>query len=797
MRLSTKAILFNVVLITVVITAVFVTLSIEIRSETQQMLQDVLNRSEKQVVSIQQDNLSQLLWASSQISNNPTLRAAMETYRLEPEVRLENRDELLATIQNELDKIWAGLRHDLLFVTNEAGLVLAANGLPDARPAPGEDLSKLPVLSHALNPSAAIGERNFGVISFQGQHYLVGALPIEMQGYVLGSLSLGDRIDSGFLPNLRAIFGGQTVVTVGQRVIASTLKEPSSGNSGAEVLAMPGPTAIRPDGVARLGDEDYMVTSMKLGTDDSGEPVTLYLLRSLTKALRQPNAKLKKTLAMQALLAIFLGAILTWVAMRTSLRPLERFVAFMKGVAETGDYSRRFRGRRSGVEVSVPVAPDSGTPSASGIQSHNELDLLASGFNSMLAVIETRDHSLKQAHKDLEEGNRALIQKEEELRQSQKMEAIGLLAGGVAHDFNNILTVVSGFSELALRSLDASHEARSSIEEVQKASKSASLITRQLLMLGRKQVFKPRIINLNQIIGELENILRRLIGESVQLIIDLRANPDQVLADPAQIEQILLNLVLNSKDAIASSGTIFIETGNVAEAESQQDPHEWPVQSGSVVITVRDDGCGMDSETLNRIFEPFFTTKEKGKGTGLGLSTVHGIVTQSGGHIKVESQPNQGTSIRVHLPLAREADDRAEETSRASSTMGSETILVVEDEPEVRKMVSKLLGLNGYCVFEAPGPEGALKILEQHSGEIDLLLTDVVMPGMNGVQLHEQAMRLQPGLKTLYMSGYTNDVIGEGGILPDGVHLLQKPFVPESLTLRVRQILDRTDAVQK
>lgn len=231
-RLSTKAILLNIALTTFVITAVFITLSIEIRSETKQLLRDTLNRSEQQVLSIQQDNLAQLLWASSQISNNPTLRAAMETYRLEPSLRVEIRAELLATVQNELDKIWAGLRHDLLFVTNEAGVVLAANGGLDARPQPGEDRSKLPVLNHALNPSEAIDDRNFGVINLAGQHYLIGTLPIEMQGFVIGSLTLGDRIDSSFLPNLRAFFGGETVVTVGQRSIASTLPQFANGDSG-------------------------------------------------------------------------------------------------------------------------------------------------------------------------------------------------------------------------------------------------------------------------------------------------------------------------------------------------------------------------------------------------------------------------------------------------------------------------------------------------------------------------------------------------------------------------------------
>jgi len=790
-RLSTKAILFNIALTTFVITAVFVTLSIEIRSETKQLLQDILNRSEKQVLSIQEDNLSQLLWASSQISNNPTLRAAMETYRLEPTLKVEVRAELLATLQNETDKIWAGLRHDLLFVTNETGVVLAANGRMNSQPKPGKDLSKLPVLNHALDPAAGFGDRNFGVISLQGQHYLIGTLPIEMQGFVIGSLTLGDLIDTSFLPNLRTFFGGETVVTVGQHSIASTLPVPANGESGADVLARLGTAAIQADGTARFGDEDYLVTWMSLGIDDAGEPVNLYLLRSLTQALQQPNAKLKNTLATQALLAILMVALLTWVVTRTSLRPLERFVAFMKGVAETGDYSRRFHGRKPAEGKPTQGFEDRKAATAADLASNNELDLLVNGFNNMLAVIETRDQSLKKAHAGLEEGVRALNQKEEELRQSQKMEAIGLLAGGVAHDFNNILMVVSGFSELALRSLDADHEARGSIEEVQKASKSASLLTRQLLALSRKQVFRPKVINLNGLVSELENILRRVIGESIEFTTQLDPDLHNVLADPTQIEQVLLNLALNSKDAVQTTGKISIETANAPQHADVANHQDDFLQTPHVVIAVRDSGCGMDNETQARMFEPFFTTKEKGKGTGLGLSTVHGIVKQSGGHIRVDSNPGLGSVISIYLPAVSQTIEEIAETRAIKSNAGSETILVVEDEPDVRKIVCQLLTDSGYDVLEAPGPVEALTIFRQHSGHIDLLMTDVIMPVMNGRELYEQIALLDPGIKILYMSGYTGGVIDDGGILPDGVNFLPKPFTPDALLSNVRKVLDR------
>jgi len=786
-RLSTKAIWLSIALTTLVITTAFITLSVEIRLETKQILQDLLNRSEQQVVSIKEDRLSQLLWVSSQVANNPTLRAAMETYRLEPTLSVDYRSELLATVQNELDKIWAGLPSDLLIVTDDRGRVLAANGRSTSVPEQGADLSVNPALSHALSPQVAIGDQNFGLLDFGDQYFLAVASPIVLQDYLIGALVLADRIDSSFLPNLRAFFGGSTVITVGGHSIASTLPDPSDG----ELLATLGSAAMRPDGTARLGDQDYLVTSMVLGTDDRGQTVTLFLLRSLTAALRQPNQKLMKTLATQAALAILLAALLAWVATRVSLRPLARFVAFMKEVAESGDYSRRFRrgGPRDGPQSLDDTEPAGAARSVP--RSSNELDLLVDGFNGMLAEIEGRDSSLKNAHKELESGIRVLKQKEEELRQLQKMEAIGLLAGGVAHDFNNILMVVSGFSDMALKSLDQhkDQEVRELIEEVQKASKSASLLTRQLLAFSSKQVTSPKIISINPLISERKEILRRVVGDSIVLRLSLADDLDHILADPAQIEQVLLNLTVNGRDAIESAGTIRIETCNVHPEDNPAEKYDLELSSPHVLLAVTDSGCGMDAETLEHMFEPFFTTKDKGKGTGLGLSTVHGIVKQCGGHIRVESEPGSGSVFRVFFPAITEAVEEAEEVARYGSARGSATILLVEDETDVRRVVSRMLTAGGYTVLEADGPSEALRLFADQGDRIDLLLTDVIMPEMNGSELSTRIARMKPGMKTLFMSGFAAGVIGDSGILPEGVNFLQKPFAPDALMARIARIL--------
>lgn len=786
MRLSTKAMLLTVVLATLVISVIFITLSLEIRDEIKQILRDTLNRTEQQVLSIKEDNLAQLIWVSSQISSNPTLRAAMETYRLEASMNMAVHAELLATLKNELDKIWPGLQHDLLIVTDEKGSVLAANGEDETRPDIGADLSGLAVLSHALDPAAEMGDESFGVITLEGQYFLIGSLPIEMQGYIIGTLTLGDRIDSSFLPNLRRFFGGDTLITVGGRVIASTLTAASDSSPKGTSVDSPGVPAIGRDGTVRIGSDDYLVTTMSLGTDDAGEPVTLYLLRSLTDALREPNRSLMKTLATQGALAVLLVALLAWVTTRASLQPLARFVAFMKGVAESGDYSLRFRGRR-GKSEPPPAAGETPEPPEPLPSSGNELDLLVDGFNRMLAVIEARDSSLKRAHTQLEDSVEALQQKEIELRQMQKMEAIGLLAGGVAHDFNNTLMVISGFSELALRGLEPDHPAREFIEEVRQATNSGVTLTRQLLAVSSRQVLEPRVIRLNDLVEGIENMLQRALGESIELKTRLEPGLHNVVVDPAQIDQTLLNLVLNSRDAIDESGTITISTANVDPGEVSD---RLELEIPHVMISVRDTGCGISEDVQAHMFEPFFTTKDKGKGTGLGLSTVHGTVKQCGGHILVESRPGAGAEFRIYLPAVAEDIDQPSGHHYSGQTGGEATLLLVEDDKDVRAVVSKMLSMSGFAVIEAEDPIQALRLFEQHRDVIDVLITDVVMPGMNGKQLYERIAAVNPDIKTLFISAYADGAIDDLGDLREGVSFLQKPFTPEALLAKLQQILE-------
>ncbi len=394
----------------------------------------------------------------------------------------------------------------------------------------------------------------------------------------------------------------------------------------------------------------------------------------------------------------------------------------------------------------------------------------------------------------LQQSMAELKQTQEQLIQAQKMEAVGKLAGGIAHDFNNLLTVIRGYSEILLSQTDKTDKSYRNILQIEKAGKSAETLIRQLLAFGRKQILNPKVININTLLREMEPMLERLIGEDVELIILQGTDLGQVKVDPHQLEQVILNLVVNAKDAMPAGGTIIIETMNTSFSRSLQKELHSPVNPGPyVLLAVSDNGCGMDEGIRSRIFEPFFTTKVKGKGTGLGLSTVYGIINQSNGNISVKSSLNEGSTFEIFLPRI---DERRPESVRGreghrKTAHGHETILVVEDEKDVRFIIAETLRRKGYRVMEAINGETALEICRKNLKNIDLLLTDVVMPRMNGVQLANKVFALKPGLKVMYMSGYTDEEIIHHDILKDGISFIQKPFVPAFLLQKVREVLDK------
>jgi len=380
----------------------------------------------------------------------------------------------------------------------------------------------------------------------------------------------------------------------------------------------------------------------------------------------------------------------------------------------------------------------------------------------------------------------------EQLRQSQKMEAIGRLAGGIAHDFNNILTIIKGYSQLSLSELKEGHPSRENIEGIQKATDRATDLIRKILAFGRRQVMEMRVLDLNTLLMDLDKLLRRIIGEDVELVTVLAEDLWRVKVDPGQIEQVILNLAVNAKDAMPNGGKLTIETANVELDEAYARNHFSVIPGRYVMLSMSDTGMGMSPEVKERIFEPFFTTKKRDKGTGLGLSTVYGIVKQSGGNIWVYSEPGQGTTFKIYLPQESEPlEEIKEKVVREELPYGSETVLVVEDEEELRKLAVRILQKQGYKVLEASQGDEALFICRRHEEPIHLLLTDVVMPGMGGRELSERITSLHPEIKILYMSGYTNSAIVHNGVLETGVNLLQKPFTPGALARKVHEVLEK------
>jgi signal transduction histidine kinase/CheY-like chemotaxis protein len=385
----------------------------------------------------------------------------------------------------------------------------------------------------------------------------------------------------------------------------------------------------------------------------------------------------------------------------------------------------------------------------------------------------------------------ALGKAEERLRQSQKMEAIGTLAGSIAHDFNNLLSVILGYVESLIGDLRPGDPMRADLEEIGRAGKRAEELTRQLLAFSRRQILQPKILDLNLAISEMARMLERIIGEDIELAFLPAPSLGAVYVDPGQIEQVLLNLVVNARDAMPKGGKLTIETGERELDRAYISAEHLAVEPGRyVALSVSDTGSGMDRETQSRIFEPFFSTKGPGKGTGLGLSTVHGIVHQSGGHIGVQSELGAGTTFVVYLPRKSPSPQPAEREPPAASLRGSETILLVEDEEQVRHLLCTVLRRHGYQVLAAETSGDALLISEQHPGPIELLLTDVVMPRTSGRQLWERLAPLRPDMKVLFMSGYTDDAVVRHGVQSSELGFIQKPVSPATLLAKLRAVLD-------
>ena len=417
--------------------------------------------------------------------------------------------------------------------------------------------------------------------------------------------------------------------------------------------------------------------------------------------------------------------------------------------------------------------------------------------NKRLAeIVKRQNEELKQWNDQLQyrvqEQTIEIRETQKQLHQAQKMEAVGRLTGGIAHDFNNLLTIIKGYSQLSLIGLKDSKSLKENIEEIYKASERATELTRQLLAFSRNQIMEMKVLDLNFLLHNLDKMFRRAIGEDIELVNVLADDLGRVKADPGQIEQVIMNLVVNARDAMPSGGRLTIETANVKLDELYAQNHIGMAPGRYVELSVSDTGMGMTPEVKDHIFEPFFTTKEKDRGTGLGLSVVYGIVKQTGGNIWVHSEPGQGAVFKIYLPRVDEPlEELKEKVEVVEIPRGSETVLVVEDEDQLRKLIVQVLQTQGYKALEASCGDDALMIYKEGKEPIHLFLTDVVMPRMSGVQLVEQCRKVSQEFKVLYMSGYAESVMIHSEVLVTGINYIRKPFTVHSLARKVRDILDQ------
>jgi signal transduction histidine kinase/CheY-like chemotaxis protein len=727
-RLRTKFLLSLLAITAGLSSATLLIVSYSVQKRVREDIREDLHNSVDIYQSFESQREATLKRSAQLLANLPNVRAMMTT-----------QDS--ATIQDASGDVWNLSGSDLMVFADRSGDVVAmrAKNTSFERPAAQEFMQ------------ASLQKEEPRSWWFSGGHlYEVWIQPIyfgaESKDSTLGYLAVGHEIDERAAEDFSKIASSDVAFRWGDTFVASTLTSAQQAELGRQP---PGDAAGSQQ--TEIGNERYLATTVGLPPDRQPR-VTLTVLKSFDKAtsfLRELN----RILFGLGLLSVVAGSVLVFFISDTFTRPLANLVAGVRAL-EGGDYG-------------FPLESTGG----------DEVSEVTGAFSRMRTNMQKTQAEQRQL--------------EERLRQAHKMEAVGRLAGGVAHDFNNLLTIIRGNSDLLSDRDGADAFHKRCVEQIQKASSRAVSMTRQLLAFSRMQVLQPRVLDLNAVVAEMGKMLPRLIGEHIENVFVPESKLKLVTADPGQIEQVLMNLAVNARDAMPGGGTLTVRTANV-EMTQVDGARRGAMTPGSyVLLAVSDTGIGMDEETRTHIFEPFFTTKEVGKGTGLGLATVYGIVKQSGGFIWVESAPGKGTTFEIYLPLASGPESKAEaEHKQAALRRGSETILVVEDEAGVRELAGEFLRAHGYAVLEAKDGIEALEIAARHEGTIHMILTDMIMPRMSGAELVTRLEAIRPEIKAAFMTGYA-EYATSGSETPSNQQssILQKPFSSTSLADMIRSVL--------
>lgn len=750
--LGAKLVFFSALLTVAALCLAFLFLSLSIRGHTKSLLADTLSHRQRTIVNLQVEGLEQLLRISALMTDSPTLRAAMETYRDESQNSPDARPDLLETIQTEVDRVAAGLGRDLFVVTDRLGGILASSGAPESRIGSGAEFAGNRVIRRALERDAPVSEQNFSVMDLGGRHFRVGSVPIVLQGFVIGTLTIGDRIDRRFVERLRENFDCDFVVLAGGRVVGSTLGA-RVGNGELGRLSGTIADGAEAPRVARLGGADYVTAGLSLGTDDRGHDVELYLLNSLTSALGDWSRSVVLLVAVWGLFAVALAAAAAWRMSRSVLRPLESFVAFMRSVAASGDHARRFDGGAACVEV----------------------ESLNDTYNQLMDSLLEHERRLRQRAKDD-------LDRLERLKESEKLASLGRMLSGAAHEINNPLTGVCGNIELLLRDGGLDGRLRGRLERIYREGQRIVALVRNLLKISHRDSGERAPVDVHQVLRETAEVRRHdFTCAGMALDLELAAEPIRVLGSELELHQVFLNIINNAFDAMQETGG----RGRLVVRTEASGEH--------VLLTFADNGPGMKHP--QQVFEHFYTTKGIGKGTGLGLSICHTIVQQHGGKISAENGAEGGARFVVSLPRApRDAAPYAEETTAVPPLQPepmalAASVLIVDDEPTIVDLQKEILTALGAAVVGVASGDEAIAALQRTP--FDIVVTDLKMPGpVSGQELYRWVESHMPEAAGgfVFVTGDTAGAENRDFIERTGARFLAKPFSMQDYVRTLREL---------